>query len=1009
MPGRIMRCLLCVICLLFAARSSAAEASPEQLRHFELRIRPLLARYCGECHGKEEREAELTLTTVDGLHLGGQTGAVLAPGEADASRLVQAIRYTGKLKMPPDRRLPERVIAELTEWVKDGAVMPAATVKAGKRRAAEPVRADASHWSFQPIRNPRPPAVERGRGAINEIDLFVRARLEAEGIGPNDEADRATLIRRLSFNLIGLPPTPEELEAFVNDRSPNAYADLVDRLLASPHHGERWGRHWLDAARYADSNGGGFDYVYPRAYHFRDYVVRSLNADKPYDRFVIEQLAGDRLPAPPDPMEHRQQLLATGFLTLAPKRLGEQDKQTMIMDLVDDEIDVVGRSLMGLTLACARCHDHKFDPIPTTDYYALAGIFRSTQLLINTDKNPSYWPEKKIDHPALQTQRKARAKRLAAKNTEIAKVVEQAEAKFGDKGSFPRPVAHWSFDEVEQKVPASVEGVLGKALEFKKKKEIFNVDPTTVPRLAFGKTNDFTVSLWLRAAKGYSPKTADSIVSARYGTKAMWFIALRPGAYHGIYLRHYSGSKSVDIKPASNQLPKLTDGGWHQVVFASDRNGNGVVYVDGAKVGGTSIRSVEADFRNLASFNVGASVNAFRGSLDDPAVWDRTLSADEVRQLHEAGREGKSAKDLTPDPERLFPAEVRVRLAGLRKEAEAIRGERIPDPLTAMVAYDADEPENLRVHVAGNPRHLGAETRRGFPATIGGPRATRPDDRSSGRLELARWITDRRHPLTARVIVNRVWQHHFGEGLVRTPDNFGWLGEKPSHPELLDWLATRFIEDGWSLKALHRRIVLSAAYRQSSAMNPGSHARDSGNRLLWRMNRRRLEAEPIRDALLTVSGELDRAMFGTFQTWKEKSFTVDNENRKTASYDTSRRSIYLPVVRDSVHPMLTLFDFGDPNSVVPSRTTTTGAPQALFMMNNEFVAQTAERLAQHLLKTRGQAARIKLAYQMCFARAPRASERQHALQYVKQNGDGPKAWKSLCQGLMAMNEFVYLN
>ena len=991
-----------IICLLLAIQTGSG-ASSEALRHFERSIRPLLVRYCGECHGKTDREAELTLTTVDGLHLGGHTGAVLVPGDADASRLVQAIRYTGKLKMPPDRRMPPRVIAELTKWVKDGGAMPPSAVS-GKHRAEAPSRADASHWSLQPIRDPRPPVVRQRAGVINEVDLFVRARLEAKGIAANPAADRATLLRRLSFNLIGLPPTPAELDAFQNDTSPNAYARLVERLQASPHYGERWGRHWLDAARYADSNGGGFDYVYPRAYHYRDYVVQALNADKPYDRFVIEQLAGDLLPVHPNPEAHLQQLKATGFLTLAPKGLGEQDKVKMVMDVVDDEIDVVGRSLMGLTLSCARCHDHKFDPISTTDYYALAGIFRSTQLVSDTDKNPSYWPEREIDHPGYQALREARSRRLAAKTAEIAKLVTGAEAKLESKISFPRPVVHWTFDE------ESAEGMLGKGLKCQSKQDVFAATPSAVPRLTFGKTNDFSISLWLRGAKGYAPKTADSIVSARYGKKNMWFIALRPGSYNGVYLRHYDGKRAVDIKPSSNQLPTLVDGKWHHVTFTSDRNGKGMVYVDGERVGTAPIGKVssQASFQGLEEFTIGASVNAFRGGLDDPAVWDRVLTAAEVRRLYESGTQGKGVNDVAPNLERLFPPKVQARLAKLRGEADAIRAEKIAEPMTAMVAYDETKPTDLRVHIAGDPKHLGASTRRGFPGSIRGPRVGSLSEVSSGRLELARWITDRRHPLTARVIVNRVWQHHFGEGLVRTPDNFGWLGEKPSHPELLDWLATRFMEDGWSLKSLHRRIVQSATYRQSSAMNAASHARDSGNRLLWRMNRRRLEAEPIRDALLSVGGRLDRSMFGTFQTWKEKSFTVDNNNQKTATYDTTRRSIYLPVVRDAVHPMLTLFDFGDPNSVVPRRTTTTGAPQALFMMNNEFVAETAAAMAKRLPDTDA-ATRINAIYRMCFAREPNPDERERSIRFLNSAGGGANAWKALGQGLFAMNEFIYVD
>ena len=1005
---------------------NAVAAQTERVRQFETKVRPLLVRYCAECHDANGAESDLVLTTVDGLRTGGRTGAVLVPGDAAASRLTQAVRYTTKLKMPPDERLPQRVIDDLVRWVDQGAAMPkgsAAVARTVPRQQAK--RADASHWAFQPIGDPEPPRTDISHLANNGIDRFVLARLRAKGLTPNPRADRRTLIRRLSFNLIGLPPTPAAVNRFLTNPEPEAYGSLVERLLASPQYGERWGRHWLDAARYADSNGGGFDYVYPNAYHYRDYVIRAFNADKPYDHFIVEQLAGDLLPRHPDPQGHIDQLSATGFLTLAPKGLGQQDKQQMIMDVVDDEIDVVGRSLMGLTLACARCHDHKFDPIPTTDYYALAGIFRSTELTADTDKNPSYWPERKIDHPGFREQTAAWEKRLAAKQKEIADLVAHANTGIKVIGQLPSPVGHWSFDDppgmgttlanagASKARPAFSNGILGRALEFRGKKDIFRVTPTHLPGIEVGKEKDFTISLWLQAASGYAPKTADSIVSARFGTKAMWFVALRPGNYNGIYLRHYSGKSSVDIKPKADQLPKLIDGDWHHVVFTSDRDGNGTVYLDGENVGATAIKNVSqrAEYRQLAEFTIGASVNAFRGRLDDPALWDRLLTPKEVKLLHRAGsRENKGVAQLAPNPEALYPASVRERLAGLRDDAATLRRAKPTDPPTLMVAFDAKQPADLRVHIAGSHRQLGSQTKRGFPGIITGPQASAPS--GSGRLELAQWLIDPRHPLTARVIVNRIWQHHFGEGLVRTPDNFGWLGEQPSHPELLDWLARRFIESGWSIKALHRLILNSATWQQSSRMTLASYAADSGNQLLWRMNRRRLEAEPIRDSMLALSGVLDGEMFGTFQTWKAKVQTVDDQNRKTASYDTTRRSIYLPVVRDAVHPMLTLFDFGDPNSVVPSRVSTTGASQALFMMNSEFVKRAASRIARRLLREQTESvdARVHALYELCYSRPPTPPELRRAKGLLATTGSNQiSAWTRLSQGLLSMSEFIHVN
>lgn len=565
--------------------------------------------------------------------------------------------------------------------------------------------------------------------------------------------------------------------------------------------------------------------------------------------------------------------------------------------------------------------------------------------------------------------------------------------------------------------PAFADGLLGSSLSFAGRRDFVTGSAALQTRLDLGRTNDFSMAFWLRAAAGYSPQTADSIVSARYG-KTMWFIALRPGAYHGVYLRHYDGKASTDIKPAANQLPRITDGDWHHLAFTSDRDGQGIVYLDGQSVGSRTIASVSgrANYTGATEFSIGASVNAFRGSIDDPAIWKVALTPEAVKAIYLAGfRERKDLSQIARPPgdlERHFPATVRQQLAALRRAAESIDAAAIPAPPTGMVAFDSAQPQDLRVHVAGSYRQLGRHTRRGLPGIVIGPKKRQPEEDSSGRLELARWLVDPRHPLTARVIVNRVWQHHFGAGLVRTPGNFGWLGERPSHPGLLDWLAHRFIADGWSLKQLHRRILLSATWQQSSAMNPASHAIDSGNLMLWRMNRRRLEAESIRDTMLNLSGDLDRTMFGTFQTWQAKMSTVDKDNRKTARYDTSRRSIYLPVIRDSLHPLLALFDFGDPNSVTPSRTATTVAPQALFMMNSEFVHRQAGRIARRLTMQHPDdpTARIHAAYDFCFARPPTATELRRAEAFIaRQANDETRAWTLFCQGIFSMNEFIHVN
>ena len=1127
-----------------------AVVSADRDGFFERKVRPLLVQQCGDCHGAKAPKNKLNLTSVAGILKGGVSGPVVVPRNLQQSRLIQAVRYTAKLKMPPDGRLSATQIAVLEKWIRDGARVPAASTADRMRRTQGMfvvTQQDRQWWSFQPVGRSGLPTVTRSDRVRTAVDAFVLNNLESRGMTFSREADRRVLMRRVTFDLLGLPPTVEEVQAFVDDARPEAYERLVDRLLASPQYGVRWGRHWLDTVRYADTNGGGFDYVYPNAWRYRDYVVDAFNEDRPYDRFLIEQLAGDLLPMDVQPERYGERLAATGLLTLAPKGLGMQDKQQMILDVVDDQVDVLGRTLMGLTLSCARCHDHKFDPIGTTDYYALAGIFRSTEMLIDFDKNPSYWPERALELPSVTAARKTNRDRLAANAKAVADEKAKADATIlaGARQRLPEylmaavgirastehaaAVAHWTFDRHDDHVvkatsgpdgalanaddvngpkPIPAGGRLGGALRFAGRREVVAVDPGKLAFLDFGKGADFSVSLWLRSAPDYSPTTADTVLAVTYPA-AMWFIAMRPDGYNGIYLRHYDGKRAVDIRPAVDRLPLLADQGWHHVVFTSDRDGMGRVYLDGQQAGEVSIATISpaAQFNKATRFSVGAETNQFRGDLDDVAVWSRLLSASEVQTLfaravdparnqnvaqveqdwiarrrssvaqrdkfsyRQAAEQGlvpsivrrfveqlalasgdpeaplyaltdkppqtiaqvetvlTENKDvlqkllddtsagpfvLGSDANQFYGSVVRQRLAKLARDTELIEQTRVEDPTLAMVAYDGKQPGDLRVHVAGDRRNLGVVAPRGFPQVLRGGSDRTIDGEQSGRLELAYWLTDSEHPLTARGFVNRLWQWHFGEGLVRTSDNFGRLGERPSHPDLLDWLAQRLMENGWSIKDLHRQLVGASTYRQTSSPPsdralPTPDSRDSGNRLLSRMNRRRLEGEALRDAILVVSGQLDAGIGGTVNTWKPKMFSVDDANVEMANYDTRRRSIYLPIVRGAaVHEMLQLFDFGDPNSITTRRGVSTVAPQALFLMNNRWVHQQAAQFAERLeADTEHDAVgRIRHAYRLALARDPTDRELQRAVNFI----DPPdaKQWELFCQMLLCLNEFAYL-
>ena len=1153
-----------------ACGSSRAADDPEAAE-FERKIRPLLIKRCGDCHGVDEPEQQLTLTTVAGIVAGGKSGPVLVPRRPDESRMIQAVRYTSPVKMPPEKRLPDDEIALLVKWVRAGAVLPDARVRPRPARSGNGLTltaADRNWWAFQPVRKPVPPEVEHVGRVRTAVDRFVLRKLETQGLSLSPPADRRTLIRRLTFDLLGLPPPPQDVQAFIKDPRPDAYERLVERLLSSPHYGERWGRHWLDIVRYADTNGGGFDYVYPHAWRYRDYVVQSFNQDKPYDVFLREQLAGDlinsqtvvprseqaALAAVNSDAAQVQRLGATGFLTLAPKGLGMQDKEQMILDVVDDQIDVLGRSLLGLTLACARCHDHKFDPISTEDYYGLAGIFRSTVSVSDTDKNPSYWPESALESATVTQARKANKQQRSQNQQAIDKLKQQANAAvlkqarsrlaeylFAASRVYrsqdrAQAVAHWTFDGpagdavsaatgpagrltnaadgAGQPVPERITGRQGGGLRFQGKRDVVAIEPGELSRFDFGKTGNFSVSFWLRTAEGYSPKTADTLLSMTY-PNAMWFIALRPDGFHGIYLRHYDGKRAVDLKPGADLLPKLTDGKWHHLVFTSERAGLGRMFLDGQAAGQVPISNVSqaADFRGAQSLLIGASTNQFRGDLDDVAIWDRVLSVAEIERIHRRGSqvdqpwnvaqvqaaEARARQDMPggddrytyqqatadgllsgvvrrwtgllrqaeedlksplrplvvhppqtlkavvefvgrdnqrldeilkdskrtpfvagPESAKFYSAEVRQELKRLTMRAAEIEKRQVSDPVMAMIAYDAKQPADLKVHIAGDHNNLGEPAPRGVPRIIAGKPGRVIPPTQSGRLQLAEWLTAPEHPLTARVLVNRVWQWHFGAGLVRTSDNFGKLGDRPSHPLLLDWLASELVRGGWSIKRLHRRILLSATYRQSSTRRgsestvntaqPAAEAIDSGNRLLWRMNMRRLEAESLRDALLWASGELDPRIGGTVNEWKAKMFSVDDANNETANYQTRRRSIYLPVVRGaSLHEMMQLFDMGDPNSITPRRGVTTVAPQALFMMNSPFVMQQAELLAARVRNESGSDPRkwIQHTYRLALSREPAASELDKALHLL---GSEPtqQQLRILCQAVLCLNEFCYV-
>ncbi len=751
---------------------------------FETAVRPMLVEHCIGCHGPKKQSGGLRLDSREAILKGGESGSALVPGQPAQSLLIRAIGHTGELRMPPKGKLPPAVAGKLTRWVADGAVWPQSDTAA--TATFQISEAQRRWWAYQPVRPALPPVVKNQQWPRCDLDRFILAELENHGMAPAQPADRRVLLRRVTFDLTGLPPTPAEMAAFLQDTSPAAFATVVDRLLASPTHGQRWARHWLDVVRYADFHDGNPKARNPvceplEAWRYRDWVVRALNQDMPFDRFIVHQIAGDLMPAPNGQAPYADGLVATTFLVNGAWDRGDADKEKMLSDMVDDQIDTVGKAFMGLTLGCARCHDHKFDPLAQTDYYALAGIFYSTRML----------------------------QELGTKGGEI-----------------------------------------------------------TLQR------------------------------------------------------RPLAPAEQVDRRAAL-------------------------------------VRQVDALTARVADLDKKTP----KTPADDPARLQLLAERDRLKAT--------------------LPPEIPM--------AMAVSEGGVPGSLFPGV-------QNVPVHIRGSYTHLGPVVPRRMPGFLAAA-SQPPITTGSGRRELADWVASANNPLTARVIVNRVWQWHFGAGLVDTPNNFGMLSQPPSHPALLDWLTARFVADGWSLRKLHRRIVLSATYQQSGAAPPEQRIKDPDNRWLGRFAPRRLEAEAIRDAMLLVAGRLD----------------LSPDGPATDDLAVPRRSLYVQTARWDRSSFATLFDAANPDASGEGRGVSTVAPQALFLLNHGFVLAQAGHLAERLAREEplDPAARIRRAFLLLYGRPPDAAEMALARTIGAGSPSAPAAdkaaWRDLAHVLLCANEFIYLD
>ncbi|HEY6167787.1 MAG TPA: PSD1 and planctomycete cytochrome C domain-containing protein [Verrucomicrobiae bacterium] len=891
--------------LELSVQAHAAAPTPEQLEFFEKKIRPVLVDKCYSCHSAKAEKVKggLLLDTREATLKGGDTGPAVTPGDLEKSLLVKAIRYTDDdLKMPPKKegKLPADQIADLEHWVTIGAPDP----RTGTALSAKAVEMEKArqHWAFKPVVKPPVPAVKNKGWVQSPIDAFVLAKLEEKGMKPAAPADKRTLLRRVTYDLTGLPPTPQEMDEFLADKSKEAFAKVVDRLLKSPHYGERWGRYWLDVARYADTKGylaGGEERRFPFSHTYRDYVVRAFNDDKPYDRFILEQLAADQLPLGED----KSALAAMGYLTLGRRFLNNQN------DIIDDRIDVVGRGLMALTLGCARCHDHKFDPVPTKDYYSLHGVFASSEepaekpLLGKLDTSPAY-----DDFLKQRAQLEADVEKFLA--GEVAKFVNKLRGQVGDyllgAQESAKVSGKKSLDTFagERKLVTSVLSGWTKLLEARRKQH----DPVFAPWFAFA-----------------------ALSEKEFPAKA----------------------KELAAKFAANSDPAKPI--------------NGVVAKALAAAPPTSLKQV-ADLYTRTFAETDEAWRKAQEKVPSPQQLPE-LEREALRKVLYAA--GAPANPSPEEAKRILARRLREGTAKLRNKIEELNWTHPGAPARAMALTDRPNPHNSRILLRGNPSNLGPEAPRQFLEVLAGPQR-QPFKQGSGRLELAQAIASKDNPLTARVFVNRVWGWHFGQAIVRTPSDFGVRTEAPPLAPLIDHLASTFVENGWSLKKLHRVILLSSAYQQSSEENPRFATLDPGNNLLYRQNRRRLEFEATRDTLLAATGALDLTMGG---------LPVDITKEPFAT----RRTIYGFIDRQNLPGVFRTFDFANPDTSSPQRFSTTVPQQALFMMNSPFVVQQARALVARpeVRDAKTDDARVQAIYRELFQRAADKDELQLAQQFLQ--------------------------
>jgi hypothetical protein len=914
---------------------------------FREQIRPILVGKCLTCHGPDRKRGGLDLSRRQTALSGGDSGAVIVPGKAVSSLLFEKV---AERKMPPRSPLSAKQVAAFKAWIEAGAPYPQEPL------AAEAKRGGPDWWAFQPVRPPAVPSTRFASRAVTPIDHFLFARLEKKGLHPSPPASRLALLRRATFDLTGLPPTPAEVDAFLADTSPDAYAKVVDRLLASPHYGERWARHWLDVVRYGESNGYEQNHLRANAWPYRDYVIRAFNQDKPYDRFILEQLAGDLLARGDPDVEAATGFLVAGVHDTVGNQTVEGTLQQRANDL-DDTVSTVGATFLGLTVGCARCHDHKFDPIPQKDYYRLSAVFAG----VRHAERPLYPSRLSAEEQRAAEEARTDLYRLWAELMDLMTEARTTLLKQQGTDPVPRPAVHISRN-VDDFAPIQARFVRFTILATQKGDE-----PCLDELEVYGPDHATNLALAARGAKasassvlpGFTIHQISHLNDGKYGNNWSW-ISYERGA------------------------------GWAQIELPKAEAVTRVVWSRDA--------SIIPKFRDRL-----ASKYRLEVSLDGQS-W-KTVSTGEDRA---ASHESIPHETLF----RLLPPAKQRRAVALAQELGRLTREIPPEEAAVPLAYigQFSAPDPVFLLKRGDVMQRGESVTPGALSQVPCLSAELPLDPKLGepgtRLALGQWLIDPKNPLTARVMVNRIWQYHFGQGLVGTPSDLGFNGQKPSHPELLDWLAADFVGHGWRLKRLHRMIVLSAAYRQSSDGNPEGLAADAGNELLWRMPLRRLEAESLRDAMLAVSGNLDCKMGGLgFRLFRYRTQNVAiYEPLEKQGRETWRRAIYQQQARANREELMAAFDCPECAQRTPRRDVTTTPLQALSLLNGTFTAQQAGFMAARVEKVAGGQlqAQVRQAFRLAFDRAPTADEESAALGLVQRYG-----LAALCRALLNANEFLY--